>query len=289
MTPNDAAVGRDFAALRKGRGIGASHLRQRVGDDLAALCSCTADDDATTRQRIERTVRELLDAARNCIALPGGPGRARARSGRTTGYGRRQTRMVSATVPCDIMTVRRLEGPRLRAHDSRGDGPRRDRPSATGRTRVRMVQRRGRVAADPGRADDGHRGTRTIVANTDGFREIEAALSVPRPPQSLDEPGVSASVHFGAGIVAVPAAPQRYRSRCGSLGNWLGASGTRTRSHSTSRPARPMRQHYVFQPLRRISRFDLRTTVSGGASGYGRRKMVSDTKCRRQGARWIWH
>jgi hypothetical protein len=247
-------LGDQLRALRKGGALLDSGLRQRIGPDLAGLCSIQPGDDlATVRARVASTVEDLLadapDDVRRAVlvALAVEPD-----AWQSTLTARRD--WLAQTVPCDVRTVRRHEdrGFDLAAAAAGRRGGPSARPAAdwhvrTFRALLRFDQGVPRLIEE-----------RTVVARYDELDTLVAALSLPAQPTAT-ESSVLADVLFGAKLrrtEMVSTSHLRFflelprRFRAGEEHQYGIAF--------TINPPRRLEPHYAFVPLQPCAHFEVR-------------------------------
>jgi hypothetical protein len=182
MTVNAELV-QELKTLRKGRGVAAVHIEQRIGPALRAVCDVgDGDGGAVTRRKVAGRLAELAEQLPADLRLAVLAAFGVTAEARLPLYQDR-VRWAAARVERDARTVRRRVDEAINIlADLAGGLPRSPAPGAP--TSWHTTQLRVSVALDQPQPEVFEQ--RMVVADQDDVRELELAISLPVARRELD-------------------------------------------------------------------------------------------------------
>jgi len=256
VTPeNSSPFVRELNELRRGRGLDATDLHQRIGPCLRAACSIVdADPPAVARRKLVLRLTEL------CGGLP-----ADLRLAAQAAFGLheeaagefldRRISWLAGALDRDPRTARRRIDMAFRLLDELLGDPARNRGgSSPDGWYVESVRSMLRLDHDPPDLQE----ERRIVAEVDELDELTLSLSVPALRGFEELPDIGADVLFGGEIVETRQVSASHAQFVMRLPNPL-RLGQRHEYGIRFAPQRSeIRPYYVLTPLRRCEKFSVR-------------------------------
>jgi len=253
---NSSPFVHELNELRRGRGLDATDLHQRIGPCLRAACSIAdGDPPAVARRKLVLRLTEL------CGGLP-----ADLRLAALAAFGLheeaagefldRRISWLASALDRDPRTARRRIDMAFRLLDELLGDPARSRGSATSPYGwyVESVRSMLRLDHDPPDLQE----ERRIVAEVDELDELVLALSVPAVPEAAPWPDITADVLFGGEIVEIRQVSASHAEFVMRLPSPL-HMGQRHEYGIRFTPFRSaIRPYYALTPFRRCEKFSAR-------------------------------
>ncbi|MFC6087570.1 hypothetical protein [Sphaerisporangium aureirubrum] len=252
----------ELGRLRRGRGVMAGDLEQRVGPSLRALSGIHSSDNLhDIRGKLVKFLSTVADDLPVDLGLSLAAGLALHEDVRHRFFEERME-WLAARIARDVRTARRRVDEAIRAVEASADArpPCDDGYAPTGwhLARLRTVLRLD--CSRPAAVEE-----RTVVADRDGLDEILVSTSVPRPRATpLDSHhGLELDIVYGGVLVREERPTETYFRYFVKLPHPLRSGEAHDVGLSVTIPAdQPMKQRYTFRPLRRCDEFDLRIRFS---------------------------
>ena len=250
MTRNVELV-RELKSLRKGRGVHAVHIEERIGAALRAVCDVAdGDGGAVTRRKVAARLAELAEQLPEDLRVAALAAFAVSAEARQPLYQDR-VRWAAARVQRDARTVRRRVDEAINIlADLAGDAPAASGPAT--QASWHTTQLRVSVALDQPQPEVLEQ--RVVVADRDDVGELELAISLPVARRNLD-----VDLFYGGSL------RDRGREATDRFGFTLGLPKPLARGDSHEFAMRfrlpdadAMRPYFVCVPRRPCELFDLR-------------------------------
>lgn len=252
-------LGEELRRLRRGRGVMASDLRERLGPGLRAMAGIDADDDISdVRERLIAFLEELAVGLPEDLRTAFAAALAIREDVRYRFLDERM-RWLADWLDRDMRTARRRADEAIRLIEASASGAA-GTPGDYGdwhlaRLRTLLLLDR----AEPSAIEE-----RTVVAARDDLTEVVIATSIPRPQDKEPagpgrEHNAELEVLYGGSLVARDWPTATYFRYVIRLAHPLRRGQAHEFGVSLTIPrGQPFKSRYAFQPLRRCDEFDLR-------------------------------